>query len=67
MHRLGKNVVTPTTKAVDHDVPISPEDIVRQGLVLQEDWDMVSGNTLLLWTQSSPCSISHCKGRAACF
>ena len=35
-------MVTPTTKAADHDVPISPEEIVRQGLVTQEDWDMVS-------------------------
>ena len=42
LHRLEANVVTPTTKAADHDVPISPEEVVRQGLVTQEDWDMVS-------------------------
>ena len=35
-------MVTPTTKAADHDVPISPEEIVRQGLVTQDDWDTVS-------------------------
>ena len=42
LRRLEGNVVTPTTKAADHDVPISPEEIVRQGLVSQEDWDTVS-------------------------
>jgi len=46
--RLKENVVTPTTKAVDHDVPISPEDIVAQGLVSQQDWDMVSTKVLIL-------------------
>jgi len=40
--------VTPTTKAVDHDVPISPEDIVAQGLVSQQDWDTVSTRTFHL-------------------
>ena len=30
-----QNVITPTTKAVDHDVPISPRDIVKQGLMSQ--------------------------------
>ena len=28
-------MITPTTKAVDHDVPISPADIVAQGLMSQ--------------------------------
>ena len=39
--RLAENVVTPTTKAADHDVPISPAQIVAQGLMSQEDWDTV--------------------------
>ncbi len=39
--RLAVNVVTPTTKAADHDVPISPAEIVVQGLMSQEDWDTV--------------------------
>jgi phosphoribosylaminoimidazole-succinocarboxamide synthase len=28
--RLAANVITPTTKAEDHDVPITPADIVAQ-------------------------------------
>lgn len=43
--RLREIVLTPTTKAADHDVPISPRDIVGQGLVSQQDWDAVSCNT----------------------
>ena len=41
-------MVTPTTKAADHDVPISPAEIVVQGLMSQEDWDTVRNqdNTL---------------------
>ena len=44
------NVVTPTTKAADHDVPISPLEIVEQGLMSQEDWDLVR-----LLTSDIPC------------
>jgi phosphoribosylaminoimidazole-succinocarboxamide synthase len=39
--RLAENVVTPTTKAADHDVPISSGEIVAQGLMSQGDWDTV--------------------------
>jgi hypothetical protein len=31
-------------QAEDHDVPISPREIVEQGLMSQEDWDAVSGD-----------------------
>ncbi|CAL8465049.1 g4584 [Coccomyxa elongata] len=47
--RLASNVVTPTTKAADHDVPISPAQIVEQGLMSQEDWDSVSNAALALF------------------
>ncbi|PSC76321.1 Phosphoribosylaminoimidazole-succinocarboxam ide chloroplastic [Micractinium conductrix] len=47
--RLAQNVITPTTKAVDHDVPISPADIVAQGLMSQADWDAVSAAALALF------------------
>lgn len=34
-------MVTPTTKAADHDEPISPDDIVARGLMSQADLDQV--------------------------
>jgi phosphoribosylaminoimidazole-succinocarboxamide synthase len=39
--RLQQNVITPTTKAADHDAPIAPADIVARGLMSQADWDAV--------------------------
>lgn len=39
--RLEANVVTPTTKAADHDEPIAPRDIVERGLMSQAEWDQV--------------------------
>ncbi len=39
--RLARNVVTPTTKAADHDAPVSPAQIVDRGLMSQADWDTV--------------------------
>lgn len=53
MRRLRENVVTPTTKAADHDVPISPEEIVAQGLVSQEDWHSVRHDAPMLATACS--------------
>lgn len=47
--RLDHNVITPTTKAESHDVPISPAEIVKQGLMSQEDWDKVSTAALALF------------------
>lgn len=47
--RLAQNVVTPTTKAEDHDVPITPAEIVKQGLMTQEEWDYVSNAALALF------------------
>ena len=51
--RLAVNVVTPTTKAVDHDEPISAAEIVDRGLMSQADWDTVR-------RQSPACSVSVC-------
>mmetsp|Transcript_694 Transcript_694/g.2025 ORF Transcript_694/g.2025 Transcript_694/m.2025 type:complete len:385 (+) Transcript_694:310-1464(+) len=47
--RLAKNVVTPTTKAVDHDVPISAAEIVSAGLMTQAQWDEASAAALALF------------------
>ena len=42
-------IVTPTTKAEDHDESISATEIVSRGLMSQEDWDFVSGKALELF------------------
>ena len=47
--RLSSNVITPTTKAEDHDEPITPADIVSKGLMSQQDWDKASQAALQLF------------------
>jgi phosphoribosylaminoimidazole-succinocarboxamide synthase len=48
--RLPVPLVTPTTKAEDHDELISPADIVARGLMTQAQWDAVSASALALFT-----------------
>jgi phosphoribosylaminoimidazole-succinocarboxamide synthase len=42
-------ILTPTTKAEDHDAPISPKEIVAQKLMTQAEWDYVSAKALELF------------------
>ena len=36
--RLEKNLITPTTKEVEHDRPIAPPEIVSEGWMSEADW-----------------------------
>ncbi|CAM6127135.1 unnamed protein product [Calypogeia fissa] len=47
--RLDENILTPTTKAADHDVPISGQEIVDQGLMSKEDYEEVASRALALF------------------
>ena len=47
--KLAETILTPTTKAVEaggHDHPITPAEIVGQGLLSQAQWDEVAGIAL---------------------
>lgn len=46
-------IITPTTKSDEHDEKISAEEIVKQGLMSQEDWDYVSGKALELFQRGT--------------
>ena len=50
--KLPSTIITPTTKAVDgsHDEPLTPDDIVSQGLLTSEQWQTVSELALQLFT-----------------
>lgn len=48
--RLDENILTPTTKAADHDVPISGKEIVEQGLMSKEDYEEVASRALALFS-----------------
>ena len=47
--KLKKNMLTPTTKEEHHDRPISPEEIVSENWMTQEDWDYCSQKALELF------------------
>lgn len=57
--RLPTNVVTPTTKAADHDEPISPAEIVKRGLMTQAQWDAVSAAALALFARGQTVAASR--------
>lgn len=51
--RLPHPIITPTTKAFDggHDAPLSPGEIVSQGLLTAEQWQTVSRYALALFAR----------------
>jgi phosphoribosylaminoimidazole-succinocarboxamide synthase len=51
--RLPETILTPTTKAAigGHDAPITPADIVAQGLVTQAQWDELARLSLALFAR----------------
>jgi phosphoribosylaminoimidazole-succinocarboxamide synthase len=50
---LPQPIITPTSKAFDggHDVPLTPQEIISQGLLTAQQWDIVSGYALALFAR----------------
>lgn len=51
--KLPRPIITPTSKAFDggHDEPLTPAQIVEQGLLTQEQWDTLSTYALALFAR----------------
>jgi len=49
--KFSQPIITPTTKFDEHDLKISAEQIVSEGLMSQEDWDKTSELTRKLFTR----------------
>lgn len=47
--KLEENMITPTTKDENHDMPISPEAIVSDGWMTSEDWNFCSQKAMQLF------------------
>ncbi|CAI9096336.1 OLC1v1032446C1 [Oldenlandia corymbosa var. corymbosa] len=47
--KLPANILTPTTKAADHDVPVTPDEIIQSGLMTQADYEEASAKALKLF------------------
>jgi len=46
---LSANIVTPTTKEKEHDRPITAQEIVAEGWLTQQQWDVASAKALELF------------------
>ena len=51
--KLPKPIITPTTKSIESDEPITAEEIVAQGLMTQAMWDKASEIVLSLFNMAS--------------
>ncbi len=51
--KLPESIITPTSKAFDggHDEPLTPEQIVAQGLLTQAQWEQLSAYALALFAR----------------
>jgi phosphoribosylaminoimidazole-succinocarboxamide synthase len=51
--KFDKPIITPTTKSEEHDEKISGEEIVKRGLMTQEQWDFVADKALKLFERGT--------------
>lgn len=55
---LPRPIVTPTTKSQDgHDVDITPDELIRQGIVDAEQWNRISSAALQLFAKGAAVAI----------
>ncbi|XP_006660719.1 phosphoribosylaminoimidazole-succinocarboxamide synthase, chloroplastic [Oryza brachyantha] len=57
--KLSENILTPTTKAVDHDVPVTPEEIINSGLMSKEDFDEARSKALSLFSYGQEVALEN--------
>ncbi|AES98177.1 putative phosphoribosylaminoimidazolesuccinocarboxamide synthase [Medicago truncatula] len=57
--KLPKNILTPTTKAADHDVPVTPDEIIEKGLMSRDDYAEASEKALRLFEYGQQVASDH--------
>lgn len=57
--KLAANILTPTTKAADHDVPITPEEIIKSGLMSESDYIEASKAAMSLFEYGQHIAREH--------
>lgn len=57
--KLPANILTPTTKAEDHDVPVTPDEIVKLGLMTESEFDEASRKALRLFEYGQRVASEH--------
>jgi phosphoribosylaminoimidazole-succinocarboxamide synthase len=56
---LPETILTPTTKAADHDAPITAKELVAQGLVTAAQWDELAARSLALFARGQDIAARH--------
>ncbi len=57
--KFDSPIITPTTKSDEHDEKISAEEIVKQGLMTQEQWDYVADKTMKIFLRGQEIAVQH--------
>ncbi|KAL6844655.1 hypothetical protein ACP4OV_025314 [Aristida adscensionis] len=57
--KLSANILTPTTKAADHDVPVTPDEIIKSGLMSKEDFDEARSKALGLFAYGQQVALEN--------
>lgn len=57
--KLQSNILTPTTKATDHDVPVSPDEIFELGLMTRDEYAEVSSKALELFAYGQQVALEN--------
>jgi phosphoribosylaminoimidazole-succinocarboxamide synthase len=57
--KLSEAVLTPTTKEIEHDRPISPEEIISEGWMTKADWEEASAYALKLFEYGNQVARDH--------
>lgn len=51
--KLPETIITPTTKAEDHDLPLTPDEIIERGLLTEAQWQTVKTYAFYLFDHGS--------------
>ncbi|KAK8552160.1 hypothetical protein V6N13_120579 [Hibiscus sabdariffa] len=57
--KLTANILTPTTKAEDHDVPVTPDEIIERGLMTRAEFDEAREKALSLFEFGQRVALEH--------
>lgn len=49
--KFEKPIITPTTKSLEHDEKVSAEEVVKRGLMTQQQWNFVADKALKLFNK----------------
>ncbi len=60
-HKLPQTIVTPTTKGAlgEHDVPITAQEIVAQGILSQDLWDELEAKSFAVFARGREIAARH--------